>query len=107
MQSPDNNQVLLTRAASENLCIFATRNISRDALRSNRVVKNRLEDALGTNVKRVTHGVLIYDAENPPDFDAVARESGLTCVVWLPDNGRGDLDPKDVLCGEKTQASER
>ena len=51
--------------------------------------------------------VIIYDPENPPDFKEVMRARGVTVAVCLPDNGRGDIDPKDIVCGEKTQTSER
>ena len=56
---------------------------------------------------RVGSQVIIYDPENPPDFKAVMRTRGVTVAVCLPDNGRGDIDPKDIVCGEKTQTSER
>ena len=69
----------------------------------------RLEEALAiqSEANRVTYGVLIYDPDNPPDFDAVTRERALIQVVWLPDNGRRDREKREVLCGENSQTPGR
>ncbi|WP_152034472.1 hypothetical protein [Burkholderia contaminans] len=69
----------------------------------------RLEEALAvqSGATHATYGVLIYDPSNPPDFDAVARERGLTHVVWLPENGRRDREKEEVLCGENSQTPGR
>lgn len=62
----------------------------------------RLEEALAVRARSAEASpLIIYDPDNPPDFDAVMRARGLTFAVCLPDNGRYNRDVTEVLCGEK------
>jgi hypothetical protein len=66
----------------------------------------QLEDVLTARVEAEspTWGVLLYDPKSPPDVDAIVRESGLSVVLVLPDNGRGGLPTGVILCGANPQA---
>ncbi|CAJ4042811.1 Uncharacterised protein [Burkholderia pseudomallei] len=68
----------------------------------------RLEEALAVHAGAAPRSLLIiYDPDNPPDFNAVMQARGLTFAVCLPDNGRCTRDLKEVIWGENPQTSGR